>query len=584
LPDIKEKVRGLRQGEAVEQRFLNRDVRSAGARFFSLFGRRDTALAALWAAMFIMITNPAWTLAAFALALVVFLIYFRKTRGCALPLRLPKIAGRPDPNSPKPGRKSLNMAGGILYLGNEAENSREMWLDQRDMLTHTLVLGTTGSGKTQALVSMAYNALTTGSGIFYIDPKSSSELPMRIWQLARFLGRDDDFRVLNYVGDNGRAGGRLTNTNNPFAMGSADALTQLLGSLMPPSHDGNSIFADKALALLSGLLYALVDLRDQGRLRLSVSAIRDSLAPEKCVGLLKNPHLGDAAKSSLKAALLNCNYVLEKDLKEQTTFFEQYGYAQSYFGRALSSLTDTYGHIYGSECGEVDYRDAVLNRRILVTLLPSMEKSPAELASLGKITLSAIRTAASVGLGAGIEGHERDVLGSLPIHFKGTGPFLSIVDEYAAIVTPGFEMLLTQGRGLGLATVVASQDFAGLVEADRKGAQQIVANTTTKIFMKSDDPEKTYGLLKAFTGDAPVLRTTGFELKAGSLMGSDWKDNFGAAVQSLPMTDFLDVTTHLEGEAHVVFRGNLVRARMFYANPPLAGAVARVHRMLPMEG
>jgi hypothetical protein len=64
--------------------------------------------------MFIMITNPAWTLAAFALALVVFLIYFGKTRGCALPLRLPKIAGRPDPNSPKPGRKSLNMAGGIL--------------------------------------------------------------------------------------------------------------------------------------------------------------------------------------------------------------------------------------------------------------------------------------------------------------------------------------------------------------------------------------------------------------------------------------------------------------------------------------
>jgi intracellular multiplication protein IcmO len=275
--------------------------------------------------------------------------------------------------------------------------------------------------------------------------------------------------------------------------------------------------------------------------------------------------------------------VESKTLEKQTTFFEQYGYAQSYFGRALSSLTDTYGHIYGSESGEVDFRDVVVNRRILVTLLPSMEKSPAELASLGKIALSSIRTAASVGLGASVEGHARDILGSLPIHFKGTGPFLSVVDEYAAIVTPGFEMLLTQGRGLGLATVVASQDYAGLIEADRKGAQQIVANTTMKIFMKSDDPERTYGLLKALTGEAPVMSTTGFELVPDSFIGGEWRDNMGASVHLLSRTDFLDLTSHLEGEAHCVFRGKLVRARMFYANPDIKEAVSRIHRFLQID-
>jgi intracellular multiplication protein IcmO len=54
---------------------------------------------------------------------------------------------------------------------------------------------------------------------------------------------------------------------------------------------------------------------------------------------------------------------------------------------------------------------------------------------------------------------------------------------------------LTQGRGLGMATVVASQDYAGILEADPKGAQQIVANTNYKIFMKLQEPEKTYELL-----------------------------------------------------------------------------------------
>ena len=126
-----------------------------------------------------------------------------------------------------------------------------------------------------------------------------------------------------------------------------------------------------------------------------------------------------------------------------------------------------------------------MQRRILVVLLPSLEKAPAELASLGKISLSAIRNACAVGLGANIEGDAADVLEALPTDAIGIGPYLCIVDEYAAIVTPGFEVVLTQGRGLGIAAIVASQDYAGIMEADKKGAQQMVANTSIKIFMKN---------------------------------------------------------------------------------------------------
>ena len=61
-----------------------------------------------------------------------------------------------------------------------------------------------------------------------------------------------------------------------------------------------------------------------------------------------------------------------------------------------------------------------------------------------------------------------DVLEALPTDTVGIGPYLCIVDEYAAIVTPGFEVVLTQGRGLGIAAIVASQDYAGILEADKK--------------------------------------------------------------------------------------------------------------------
>mgnify|MGYP001081542711 FL=1 len=186
--------------------------------------------------------------------------------------------------------------------------------------------------------------------------------------MARFLGRDDDFRVLNY-GTSGKVKGksprRLSNTNNPFTFGSAEALTQLLVSLMPASDGANSIFADKAQALISGVMYALVDLRDKGLLKLSTSIIRDALALEKCVALALHPELDEESRASIQAALATSGWIAGRDLKEQPeSFAEQFGYAQSYFGKALSSLTDTYSHIYGAEDGEVDFADAIMQQWI----------------------------------------------------------------------------------------------------------------------------------------------------------------------------------------------------------------------------
>lgn len=192
---------------------------------------------------------------------------------------------------------------------------------------------------------------------------------------------------------------------------------------MPASEGANSIFADKAQALISGVMYALVDLRDKGLLKLSTSIIRDSLALEKCVALALHPELDEESRASIQAALATSGWIAGRDLKEQPeSFAEQFGYAQSYFGKALSSLTDTYSHIYGAEDGEVDFSDAIMQRRILVVLLPSLEKAPAELASLGKISLSAIRNACAVGLGAHIEGDAADVLETLPTDTVGIGP------------------------------------------------------------------------------------------------------------------------------------------------------------------
>jgi intracellular multiplication protein IcmO len=221
-----------------------------------------------------------------------------------------------------------------------------------------------------------------------------------------------------------------------------------------------------------------------------------------------------------------------------------------------------------------------MQRRILVVLLPSLEKAPAELAGLGKISLSAIRNACSVGLGSQIEGDAADVLESLPTDAVGIGPYLCIVDEYAAIVTPGFEVVLTQGRGLGIAAVVASQDYAGILEADKQGAQQMVANTSIKVFMKMQDAEKTWELLRGQAGQSTVVRTSGFAVN--DKFGTDYTDTFSTTVEKEDRVVLRDLQEQIEGEAHFIFSGQVVRGDMFYADPPLKKAQLRVPQLLQL--
>jgi intracellular multiplication protein IcmO len=169
----------------------------------------------------------------------------------------------------------------------------------------------------------------------------------------------------------------------------------------------------------------------------------------------------------------------------------------------------------------------------------------------------------------------------LPTDTIGIGPYLCIVDEYAAIVTPGFEVVLTQGRGLGIAAIVASQDYAGILEADKKGAQQMVANTSIKIFMKMQDAEKTWELIRGQAGQSTVLRTTGFAVNEQK-GGLDYADTMNTTVEKEDRVDLRDLQEQIEGEAHFIFSGQVVRGDMFYANPSLKKAQLRVPQLLQL--
>lgn len=575
-------IRGVRVREESEGPGYYRDTRSLAERWSR--GLADPGIACV--AMFLIggigCVAPATTHVSglFALAVLVWHLSIRRHRH--LPLRLPRSAGRRDINHPLPGRRQNSRAAGMMFLGNAVEHgNQELWLSRGDVLTHDLILGVTGAGKTVSLTGAATNYLAIGGGLIYIDAKAAPALPWDIAAILYRLGREDDLLLVNYMTGNrsvSKGGGvRMTNTANPFASGSADSLVEIMSSLIPSPEGDNAVFGERALSMITAVLYGLVDLRDGGHIDLGVETFRDYLPLSQVEALGFDPRLtSDTAKAALMAYLKSLpnweppsqrkqvnarGQSSDKPINEEAT--RQHGFAQMYFTRALSSLTDTYGHIYRGSLGEVDYVDVVRRRRVLVVLLPALEKSLAGLSNLGKINLSALKDAISTGLGGTVEGTRKAVLETLPT--ASPIPSKVICDEYGYMAVEGFAVVAAQARGLGFSVSFGGQDWAGIKRGSEIEAEQIWGNTNLKIFGKLQDQES-YSRLAIAVGEAQITQAAGFNLANNSILG--YADNLAASLEKRARTDFTDLQAQIEGEVHVVYGGQLVRARMFYANPP----------------
>ena len=159
-----------------------------------------------------------------------------------LPFRLPRSSKSLDYNDVIPGTTKPNKADGISFFGNDRTTGQELWFTNSDLRTHVLIFGSTGSGKTEALVSIAFNSLVQASGFIYVDGKGDNSLFAKIFSIVRAMGRDDDILLINFMTGArdvlGPQTNRLSNTMNPFSHGSSSMLAQLVTSLMDSGGSG----------------------------------------------------------------------------------------------------------------------------------------------------------------------------------------------------------------------------------------------------------------------------------------------------------------------------------------------------------
>lgn len=574
--------RGLDLEQEQVSAALIRDTRTIGQRFADFLKNAAGVSLVLLCCCMATFLMPA--LADILLVTGIILFTISKSYPVVLPFRLPQRAKCKDYNNPKPGSNKPRMAAGIYYFGNDKKSSEELWFTNEDMRTHVLIFGSTGSGKTEFLISLAYNALLQGSGFIYVDGKGDNSLFSKIFSIVRAMGREDDLLLINFMTGArdiiGPQAKRLSNTMNPFARGSSSMLSQLVVSLMDSATnkaDGD-MWKGRAIAFVEALMKVLVAMRDAGHILLDANTIRNYFVLERLEAIVMDKvfirsnqepisleGMPSVVTEPITSYLMNLpGYNPEKKGKQVSQVYEQHGYITMQLVRVFSSLADTYGHILRTDLPEVDLRDVVLNRRILVVLLPALEKSPDELANLGKIIIASLKTMMAAGLGEEVEGMYSQIIDRKPTNAR--NPFLCILDEYGYYAVPGFAIVPAQARALGFSVIFAGQDLPALQKASKEEAATIGANTNIKMCMKLEDPMETWEFFMKTSGESYVTHVAGFQTNVGSLTGQ-YMDTRSAQLEKRARVDLLDLKEQREGEAHIFFKSRIVRAQVFHADP-----------------
>jgi intracellular multiplication protein IcmO len=577
-------IRGIDVKQEQAARNLARDTRPLGVRIAETISKPEVVLLVCLTSC---VAQFIYVLSADILFVVCTLLYwFAATRRNTLPFRVPLSANSLDYSELIPGTNKAKKGTGITLFGNDRITGEELWFTDSDLRTHVLVFGSTGSGKTEFLVSLAYNSLVQSSGFIYIDGKGDNSLFAKVFSMTRAMGREDDMLLINFMTGArdvlGPQKSRLSNTMNPFCRGSSSMLSNLVVSLMPGNQPGagggDDMWKGRAINFVESLLKILVAMRDAGHILLDANSIRNYFMLEKLEQIVidkKFPvtdtysvsieNLPAVVLEPITAYLGNLpGYNRQKKGNQSSEVREQHGFITMQLTRVFGSLADTYGHIIRTNLPEVDLKDVVLNRRIMVVLLPALEKAPEELSNLGKIIIASLKAMMAAGLGDEVEGDYRDVILRKPTNSP--SPFVCIMDEYGYYAVPGFAVVPAQARSLGFSAVFAGQDLPAFQKASKEEAASIGANCNIKMCMKLEDPQETFEFFNKVAGEAFVTSVSGFQMDAASI-SLNYMDTRNASVDRRQRIDVLDLKDQAPGQAHIFFKSKIIRADVFYASP-----------------
>src|SRR3546814_10442027 len=121
--------------------------------------------------------------------------------------------------------------------------------------------------------------------------------------------------------------------------------------------------------------------------------------------------------------------------------------------------------------------------------------------------------------------------------------------------------MFAQARSLGMSMIAAGQDLEMLTTNERAAETgAMIGNTVNKIFMKIDDPNKTWDLANKTIGKQHVATFDNYEQG----MGSSYKRRRELRVQEMDQVTYKEMNALNAGEAVINTMGISTRINTFY--------------------
>ncbi len=202
---------------------------------------------------------------------------------------------------------------------------------------------------------------------------------------------------------------------------------------------------------------------------------------------------------------------LLEEVNENQNYIIQHNYAVQQWAKPLSAF-EIFKHIFASKNPEVDITKIIKNNFMLYVALPPLKQSAKTSETLGKMIISAIRSAMSFALDEKLSLSKAQAL----IRNSAVKPnplFLLVFDEFGSYSSNIINDIIAQARSLRFSVFVATQDYTsakGIDGKDEHTARRLWANTQ-KIVLKIEDDE-TISLLEKSIKEIEFITSSSYDL------------------------------------------------------------------------
>ena len=391
-----------------------------------------------------------------------------------------------------------------VLFGLTTDYHRPVRVQNGFLQRHTAIVGSSGVGKTTLAEFILWAQIARGGGMIMVDPKVDASQRDKMYYMAKILGREDDFYVIN-INDP-----KNSNTYNPILAGDPDEVASRLMNLVP-STEGNAgadhykQTATYALTVIVAALQRADKLYTFGDLAI---LLQSSQAIERLLRLVPE----SAEKRSLEIFVDQFRKRTKEGSQIDTERMKTALGGMA--GRIAMFAQGKFGEVFNTVTPDVDLYDVVRNKKLLFVSLPTMGKDQSAL-NLGKMIISDLRSAC-----AKLQENPED---------RPDPPCIALLDEFGSFVTEAIARLFEQARSAGIALMPAFQSFGSLRRVSPDFAEQIIQNTWQKVFFKfgSSEAEEAAELMGKTIGYAHTLAVSESESKGAQLLRTDPNANNG---------------------------------------------------------